>query len=202
MVEPSAWTRTIAADPEHSHRYAARWRRLASEGQDLDGEARMLDAMVARGSRILDAGCGTGRVGGRLAQCGHTVVGVDVDPALIDYAKTDFPDCSWLVSDLAVLDLPAAGISEPFDLIFAAGNVLGFLAPSTRCPVLENLRNHLTESGRVILAYGAGRGYPFDDFFVDLRTAGLRLDLALSTWELNPFSDQSDFLVAIASRAH
>jgi SAM-dependent methyltransferase len=202
MVEPSAWTRTIAADPEHSHRYAARWRRLASEGQDLDGEARMLDAMVARGSRILDAGCGTGRVGGRLAQCGHTVVGVDVDPALIDYAKRDFPDCSWLVSDLAVLDLPAAGISEPFDLIFAAGNVLGFLAPSTRCPVLENLRNHLTESGRVILAYGAGRGYPFDDFFVDLRTAGLRLDLALSTWELNPFSDQSDFLVAIASRAH
>ena len=90
MVEPSTWTRTIAADPEHSHRYAARWRRLAAEGHDLDGEARMLDAMTGRGSRILDAGCGTGRVGGHLATRGHTVVGVDVDPALIDYAEADF----------------------------------------------------------------------------------------------------------------
>jgi SAM-dependent methyltransferase len=198
VVEPSAWTRTIAADPEHSHRYAARWRRLAAEGHDLDGEARMLDAMVGRGSRILDAGCGTGRVGGRLAALGHTVVGVDVDPALIDYASTDFPDATWLVTDLALLDLPAEGVAEPFDLIFAAGNVVGFLAPSTRVPALENLRDHLAEDGRLVLAYGAGRGYPFKDFFADLTTAGLTLDVALSTWELHPFSDQSDFLVAIA----
>ena len=201
MVEPSAWTRTIAADPQHSHRYAARWRRLAAEGHDLLGEARLLDAMAGRGSRILDAGCGTGRVGGHLATFGHTVVGVDVDPALIDYAKADFPDAMWLVGDLALLDLPAQGIAEPFDLIFAAGNVLGFLAPSTRVPTLENLRNHLTENGRVVLAYGAGRGYSFEDFFADLITAGLTLDLALSTWELHPFTDQSDFLVAIARRS-
>jgi SAM-dependent methyltransferase len=200
VVEPSAWTRTIAADPQHSHRYAARWRRLAAEGHDLDGEARMLDAMAARGSRILDAGCGTGRVGGRLATLGHIVVGVDVDPALIEYAKVDFPDARWLVGDLALLDLPASGISEPFDLIFAAGNVLGFLAPSTRVPTLANLRNHLAEDGRVVLAYGAGRGYAFDDFFADLATAGLTLDLALSTWDLHPYTEQSDFLVAIARR--
>jgi SAM-dependent methyltransferase len=201
VVEPSAWTRKIAADPEHSHRYAARWRRLAAEGHDLLGEARLLDAMAGRGSRILDAGCGTGRVGGHLATLGHTVVGVDVDPALIDYAKADFPDAMWLVGDLALLDLPAQSIAEPFDLIFAAGNVLGFLAPSTRVPTLENLRNHLTENGRVVLAYGAGRGYSFEDFFADLITAGLTLDLALSTWELHPFTEGSDFLVAIARRS-
>jgi len=162
----------------------------------------MLDAMASRGSRILDAGCGTGRVGGRLARSGHTVVGVDVDPALIAYATTDFPDATWLVGDLALLDLPALGIAEPFDLVFAAGNVLGFLAPSTRVPVLENLRDHLTENGRLVLAYGAGRGYPFEAFFADLAMAGLTLDLALSTWELHPFTDQSDFLVAIARRSH
>jgi hypothetical protein len=68
-------------------------------------------------------------------------------------------------------------------------------------PTLENLRNHLTENGRVVLAYGAGRGYPFEAFFADLTTAGLTLDLALSTWELHPFTDQSDFLVAIARRS-
>jgi len=201
VVEPSAWTRTIAADPEHSHRYAARWRRLAAEGNDLNGEARMLDAMAARGSRILDAGCGTGRVGGRLAALGHTVVGVDVDPALIDYALADFPDSQWFVGDLALLDLPAEGVAEPFDLVFAAGNVVGFLAPSTRVQVLENLRNHLAEAGRLVVAYGAGRGYSFDEFFADLTAAGLRLDLALSTWELHPFTAESGFLVAVATKA-
>lgn len=161
----------------------------------------MLDAMAGRGSRILDAGCGTGRVGGHLATLGHTVVGVDVDPALIDYAKADFPDATWLVGDLALLDLVDAGVAEPFDLIFAAGNVMGFLAPSTRVTVLENLRTHLAAAGRVVLAYGAGRGYEFRDFLVDLATAGLVLDVALSTWELHPFTDQSDFLVAIARKS-
>jgi SAM-dependent methyltransferase len=199
VVEPSAWTRTIAADPQHSHRYAARWRRLAAEGQDLHGEARMIDAMASRGSRILDAGCGTGRVGGRLAELGHTVVGADVDPALIDYAKADFPGADWHVSDLALLDLPAVGVAEPFDLVFAAGNVMGFLAPSTRVDVLARLKAHLAPEGRLVVGFGAGRGYAFDDFFADLATAGLTLDLALSSWELHPFGADSGFLVAVAS---
>jgi SAM-dependent methyltransferase len=200
VVEPSAWTCTIAADPEHSHRYAARWRRLAAEGHDLLGEARLLDAMAGRGSRILDAGCGTGRVGGHLATLGHTVVGVDVDPALIDYAEADFTGATWLVSDLALLDLPSAGIVEPFDLVFAAGNVMAFLAPSTRVSVLERLRDHLTDAGRLVVGFGAGRGYTFGAFFDDLATAGLTLDLTFSTWELRPFSPASDFLVAAASK--
>ena len=69
-------------------------------------------------------------------------------------AKADFPDATWLVGDLALLDLPAQGIAEPFE-----------------------------------------------DFFADLITAGLALDLALSTWELHPFTEGSDFLVAIARRS-
>jgi len=156
--------------------------------------------MAGRGSRILDAGCGTGRVGGHLATLGHTVVGVDVDPALIGYAEADSPGATWLVSDLALLDLPTAGIAEPFDLIFAAGNVMGFLAPSTRVTVLERLRDHLADSGRLVVGFGAGRGYTFDAYFENLATVGLTLDLALSTWELRPFTPASDFLVAVASK--
>lgn len=51
--------------PGHSQWYIERFRTMAREGADLEGEARLIDAMVARGSRILDAGCGPGRVGGR-----------------------------------------------------------------------------------------------------------------------------------------
>ena len=41
------------------------------------------------GMKILDAGCGPGRVGGRLAALGHHVVGVDIDPELIAAAQGD-----------------------------------------------------------------------------------------------------------------
>ncbi|KKB99937.1 class I SAM-dependent methyltransferase, partial [Mycobacterium nebraskense] len=131
MVEQSIWMQKVAADPGHSHWYIERFRAMARAGDDLAGEARFVDAMAPRGARILDAGCGPGRLGGYLAAAGHHVVGVDVDPALIEAAEQDHPGPCWLVGDLAELDLPARGIAEPFDVIVSAGNVMAFLAPST-----------------------------------------------------------------------
>lgn len=187
----------VSADPGHSHRYIERFRAMAREGRDLAGEARLLDAMASRGARILDAGCGSGRVGGYLAAVGHQVVGVDVDPVLIAAAEQDHPGPRWLVGDLAELDLPARGITEPFPLIVSAGNVMAFLAPSTRIPVLTRLRAHLAADGRAVLGFGAGRGYTFTQFFDDATRARFTPDLLLSTWDLRPFADDSDFLVAI-----
>ena len=187
MAEQSHWMRKVEADPGHSQWYIERFRAMARDGADIVGEARMVDAMVPRGARILDAGCGPGRVGGYLADAGHDVVGVDVDPALIAAAKQDHPGPRWLVGDLAELDLPARGVAEPFDVIVSAGNVMTFLAPSTRVAVLSRLGAHLPEDGRVLIGFGAGRDYPFADFFADVAQAGLTPELLLSTWDLRPF---------------
>ncbi|VEP39687.1 Magnesium-protoporphyrin O-methyltransferase [Tessaracoccus lapidicaptus] len=201
MTEPSKWARIIAADPDHSQRYIERFKMMEAAGHDLAGEVRTVDAMVSRGARILDAGCGPGRVGGRLHALGHDVVGVDVDPALIEAAGIDHPGPVWVVGDLAELDLPAQGVAADFDVIVSAGNVMGFLAPSTRVEVLRRFARHLAADGRAIIGFGAGRGYEFADFFADLDAAGLSLDVALSTWDLRPFTATSDFLVAICSRS-
>ncbi|CRZ14291.1 type 12 methyltransferase [Mycolicibacterium neworleansense] len=187
----------VAADPGHSNWYIERFRAMARAGQDLAGEARLVDAMASRHARILDAGCGPGRVGGYLAGAGHQVVGVDVDPVLIEAAKKDHPGPRWLVGDLAELDLPARGISDPFDIIVSAGNVMTFLAPSTRVQVLTRLRAHLADGGRAVIGFGAGREYEFDQFLDDAATGGFTPDLLLSTWDLRPFTEDSDFLVAI-----
>ncbi len=199
--EPSQWTRIITADPEHSRRYIERFERMAAAGADLQGESRTVDAMAPRHARILDAGCGPGRHGGALQALGHTVVGVDGDATLIESARAAYPEATWVVSDLAELDLPARGIRADFDVILCAGNVMGFLAPSTRVNVLERFRQHLTEGGRSIIGFGAGRGYDFGDFFDDVASAGLRVELALSTWDLRPFRPGDAFLVAICSPA-
>jgi SAM-dependent methyltransferase len=197
MAEQSIWMRKVVADPGHSHWYIERFRSMARAGEDLAGEARLVDAMAPRAARILDAGCGPGRLGGYLAAAGHDVVGVDVDPVLIEAAVHDHPGPRWLVGDLADLDLPARGIGEPFDIVVSAGNVMTFLAPSTRISVLSRLRAHLANSGRAVIGFGAGRDYEFGQFLKDTAEAGFTPDLLLSTWDLRPFTDASDFLVAV-----
>jgi SAM-dependent methyltransferase len=197
VTEQSAWVRMTQADPQHSAAYIQRFRNLADQGRDLVGEARLVDAMLPRGSRVLDAGSGPGRVGAHLASVGHDVVGVDVDPVLIAEAQKEHPAARWLVGDLAELDLPAAGVAEPFDAIVCAGNVMTFLAPSTRGEVLRRLRAHVADGGRAAIGFGAGRGYPFEEFLDDARVAGWAPDLLLSTWDLRPFTADADFLVAV-----
>jgi SAM-dependent methyltransferase len=197
MTEPSTWVRMTDENPDHSNAYVQRFRTLADQGMDLVGEARLVDAMIARGSRVLDAGCGPGRVGGYLHDVGHEVVGVDVDPVLIAAAEEDHSGPRWLVGDLADLDLRAQGVTEPFDAIVSAGNVMTFLAPSTRRAVLTRLRAHVAPNGRAAIGFGAGRGYPFEEFLADARAAGWEENLLLSTWDLRPFTPDADFLVAV-----
>lgn len=193
------WLQMIADNPGHSQWYIDRFRAMAAEGVDLDGEARFVDAMAPRHAHILDAGCGPGRVGGRLASLGHRVVGVDIDPELIAVARIEHPDATWLTCDLASLDLPAAGITEPFELVVCAGHVMTFLDPTTTGAVVERLAAHTAPHGRLVIGFGVDREYTVDQFAVDLELARLDVDLRLSSWELHRFGRSSDFLLAVLS---
>ena len=197
MTEKSKWVEITEQNPDHSNWYIERFRAKDAAGEDLAGEARFVDAMAPRSARILDAGCGPGRTGAFLAEMGHEVVGVDVDPVLIAAAEEDHPGPTWLVGDLAELDLASHGITDGFDMIVSAGNVMTFLAPSTRVEVLTRLGRHLRADGRAVIGFGAGRGYEFDQFRADAATAGLAIELELATWDLRPATDEADFLVAI-----
>lgn len=198
MANPTRWASQHG--PDHSQWYIERFRKMAADGADLAGEARLVDAMVPRGARVLDAGCGPGRVGAELHARGHEVVGVDADPLLVEAAEADHPGPTWLVADLSELDLAAAGVGVPFDAVVCAGNVMPYLAPGTGGAVLRRLAEHLRPDGVAVIGFGLDRGYSIADFDADTEGSGLALEQRFATWDLRPFADDSPFAVSVLRR--
>lgn len=180
----------------HSQEYADQMRQRAADGDDLEGEARLIDAIVAPGSRVLDAGCGQGRISGALHRRGHEVIGVDVDPVLLAAAREDNSGPTYLLADLSTLDLGAAGYAEPMDAIVCAGNVIAFVAPGTEVATLRSLRRHLAPGGVCVVGFQVER-YALADFDRDLAEAGFVLEQRFATWDLRPWNSEAEFAMSI-----
>jgi 2-polyprenyl-3-methyl-5-hydroxy-6-metoxy-1,4-benzoquinol methylase len=184
----------------HSQRYVERFRRMAADGADLDGEARFVDAMLPRRARVLDAGCGPGRVGAALHARGHTVVGIDVDPVLIEAARADHPGPRWEVGDLATLQLD----EPPFDAAVLAGNVLVYVAPGTEREILRRLAAHVRPGGVVVLGFATDREYSVAALDADVgalgEQAGIALEHRFATWDLQPWRADATWAVTVVRR--
>ncbi|MFI5426703.1 class I SAM-dependent methyltransferase [Aeromicrobium sp. UC242_57] len=120
------------------------------------------------------------------------MVGVDVDPVLIEAAQEDHPGPRWIVGDLATLSLD----EDPFDLAVVAGNVLAFVAPGTERSVLTSLRSVVRPGGRIITGFGTDRGYELEAFDADVVAAGLVVQQRFATWDLVPWTPDADFAVS------
>ena len=179
----------------HSQEYAASLHQMALDGQDLEGEARLLDAIIAPGSRVLDAGCGQGRIAAALHRRGHVVIGVDIDPVLVSEARKVNPGPTYLLADLSSLDLESHGHADPMDAVVCAGNVITFVAPGSEVATLRSLRRHLAPGGICVVGFQVER-YALADFDRDLAEAGFVLEQRFATWDLRPWSANADFAVS------
>lgn len=191
--------------------YGAHFARLIDEGVDIDGEARLADALVARGAAILDAGSGMGRVGAALAARGHRVVGVDFDREILQQSRRTFPDLAVVASrldDLTPATLSAAGQPATYDLVVCVGNVMILLAPDTERTVLANLATLLAPDGRLLVGFSVrdapaptARSYPVAEFVADCAAGGLEVESRFSSYDLRPFTEDSAYVVHVLRRA-
>jgi len=161
----------------------------------------MVDAMLPRAARVLDAGCGQGRVGAELAARGHRVTGVDADAELINAARVDHPGQRWIAADLTDLDLSEHGDPEPFDAAVMAGNVMLFVAEGTEEQILRRMTAHLRPDGFAVIGFAAGRGYELPDFDRHAASAGLATEHRFATWDLRPWRSDSSFSVTVLRRS-
>ncbi|WP_164874039.1 class I SAM-dependent methyltransferase [Rhodococcus spongiicola] len=179
-----------------SRAYVARFAQLEADETDLHGEARTLDAMLPRGARVLDAGCGTGRLGAELARRGHRVTAVDLDPVLVAAAR-EHSELTVHEADLATLDLPG----ERFDAVVAAGNVMIFVARGTERQILARIAHHLVPGGIFVAGFATDYEYGVDEFDLDLAAVGMVREYRYATWDLRPWHKGADWAVTVARKA-
>lgn len=190
-VPPTRW----ALAGEGTHGYGPRFAELIAQGQDVDGEARLADALVPRGARILDAGAGMGRVTHALRRCGHDVTGVEPDRSLVEQSERTFPGLGLLPLDILECTpevLGAHGRATAYDLVVVVGNVFILLAEDTERRALATLRDLLAPGGRLLIGFhlsagpAGSRTYAPDDFVADAQSVGLTVDLRAGSYELHP----------------
>ena len=173
--------------------YDEAFRELAASGADVHGEAAFVAGLLEPGARVLDAGCGTGRVAVELARRGFDVAGADNDPSMLEVARRS-DDVRWYDADLAALHLP-----ERFDLVVAAGNVVVFLAEGTEQEVLRRLAAHLVPGGLLVSGWRTDR-LAADAYDRLAAGAGLEPVERWSTWDREPWRDDADWCVAVHRR--
>ncbi|MFJ4878550.1 class I SAM-dependent methyltransferase [Streptomyces sp. NPDC088745] len=193
-------------DGQAGEDYARRFARLAESGHDVHGEAAFCAALLAPAARVLDAGCGTGRIAVRLAELGHRCTGVDIDSSMLAVARREAPAQEWLLGDLSRLD--ALGLEPDFDLVLAAGNVVPLLAPGTEPTVVRHLASALRPGGLLVTGMGLDAAHlplpeptvtlaEFDRWCAD---AGLVLRQRCATWDADPYEDGGGYAVSVHAR--
>lgn len=193
-LPPSRWQ---LAGPAAAEGFGRKFAELVSGGHDVDGEARVADALLPRHGRVLDVGAGMGRVTAALSARGHHVVGLEPDLALVEQARATYPGIDVVHGDVLELSDDLLGDRpHEFDLVVVVGNVMVFLADGTERRTLALLRERLAEGGRLLVGFhlrGApahARHYPAEEFVADVEASGLRVDARFGSYELHPPSEE------------
>ena len=115
--------------------------------------------LMPNGNSILDLGCGFGDPIGRfLIEKGYRLTGVDTSPELIEIAQQEFPNDTWLVSDMRSLKL-----DRQFDGIIA-WNSFFHLPHNDQRHMFEVFKQHARPNAPLMFTTGPSFGEAFGQF--------------------------------------
>lgn len=149
---------TLAADDarsRHRHEPAAAFDLIGARYQEAfarnDGQQDVVELLLGRlpaGARVLDVGCGSGLPTARaLVDAGCAVTGIDISPVMLELARRNVPEATFLQCDVRDVD-PRLG---PFDAVVALFT-LPMLPRVEIRRALARLRECLRPDGLLVLA--------------------------------------------------
>lgn len=121
----------------------------ATRKKEVWPEIRNLAVKVKEGDRILDVGCGNGRLLNALKDKKITYLGIDSSQELIAAAKQNFPEWPFQVGD--ALSLQAIDRSN-FNYIFCLAVLQHIPSSELRLAALKEMKNKLAEDGQIIIS--------------------------------------------------
>lgn len=104
---------------------------------------------MGRCHRVLELGCGAGRILGYLVQLGAEVHGIDISQEMVNHCRLLYPSADVRVGDIAAL---SSVLSGPFDAILAPDNVLGGFDDRARRSLLAEIRELLAPDGLLVFS--------------------------------------------------
>ena len=199
--EPRTRWSEVSGGPGAATAYQQRFDDLAARGLDIHGEAAFIEHLVPPPARVLDAGCGTGRVATQLTSLGYRCVGVDADAAMIEVAEHRDPTTTWVRQDLSRLQLR----SQAFDVAVLAGNVVPLLAPGTLTAAVGRVAAHVQPGGLVVAGFGLDAAHLPDgcpvtslgEYDRAAEVAGLSPIARYSTWDRGSWLGNSGYVVRV-----
>jgi SAM-dependent methyltransferase len=161
--------------------------RRTTSGADAEIVAT-LGGLIPRGSRVLDAGCGYGRIALPLARLGHRVDGIDLSPEMVEEARSAASEESLQVEVVlgSMTELPLeASTYDAVICLWSAFNEL--LEESEQLAAVKEMRRVLAPGGLLLIE---GRPYhePTEEEIADgsRRGPGYRVEWGLVEGILNP----------------
>jgi SAM-dependent methyltransferase len=112
-------------------------------------EAVLLDRYGKDLHRVLELGCGAGRLTGHLLERSASVSALDLSPAMISYCRRAYPHGHFEVGDLRDLSRFAA---SSFDAVVAAFNVLDVVDDRERRGILAEISRVLVPGGLLLMS--------------------------------------------------
>lgn len=97
-------------------------------------------------TRILDVGCGTGKLAARLVDEGMRVVGIDESPEMIARAQALYPDIDFRVENALEMEF-----DSEFDVVFSNA-VFHWIPDHTE--LLRRIRRALVPGGKLVCEFG------------------------------------------------
>ena len=93
-------------------------------------------------NRVLDLGCGTGRLTNLLAKVSNEIIGIDLDPQMIEMAMTSYPALDFRIQN--IMNLEHMG---KFNLITCFGNTMAHLNRQEFSAFFAAVEQALTSDG-------------------------------------------------------